>query len=237
MKPIMNMATRSGMMVLAAICSLGTLQGCQQARPIEAVRTTGDQKFSGGNYAGARDEYAEIVSRYPGDWQAQYQLGLCMIQTEEYAAARRSLEIAYAAKPQRQDVADALAEAIYRQGDENRLFAFLRERADKTQSVPAYLQLGRYAMELNDPDSAQTALDTAIEIDEGKTTEPYLESAVLADRLGQSDAAMTRLRQAMGINPYDTRVKAMLQKYGEDPSKVAPLPPGREIHPLAQTPS
>ena len=95
--------------------------------------------------------------------------------------------------------------------------------------MPAYLELGRYAMEMNDPDSAQVALDTAIEIDQGKTTEPYLEAAKLQERLGHLDVAVNRLRQAYGINQYDTRVHEMLQRLGEDPSKVKPLPPGKDI--------
>jgi len=203
--------------------------GCtQQRRPIEVIRSSGDHKFRVGNYAGARDEYAEIVSQYPGDWQAQYKMGLSLIETQQYPRARQALETAYTLRPS-QEVADGFSRALFMQKDESRLFALLRERATSTRSTHSYLELGRYAMEMNDPDSAKVAFDTAIEVDQGKATEPYIEAAKLEQRLGHLDIAVNRLRQAYGINPYDTRVHAMLRELGEDPFKLQPIPPGREI--------
>lgn len=214
-------------LVLALAPALAALPGCTSARPIEVIRESGDNRMRGGNYEQARDEYAEIASRQPGDWEAQYKLGLCMIQTKEYSGARRALEIANAHQSDNQDVANALAEAIFLQGDENRLFAFLRERATRTQTVAAHLQLAKYAMALNDPDTAQVAVNTAIEIDGAKTTEPYLAASQLAERLGHMDEAVNYLRQGLGINPYDSRVRDRLRQLGENLDTVSPLPPGR----------
>lgn len=215
--------------VIGGAAMVGGPAGCtQQRRPIEVVRTSGDQKYKVGNYAAARDEYAEIVSQYPGDWEAQYRMGMSMIETQQYSRARQALETAYTLKPS-QEVADGLAKAMFMQKDESRLFAFLRERASSTRSTAAYLELGKYSMLMDDPDSAQVGFDTAIEVDMGKTTEPYLEAAKLEERLGHLDVAVDRLRQAYGINPYDTRVHEMLRRMGEDPFKLQPLPPGREL--------
>lgn len=220
---------RSAAVALTLAATTLTLPGCMsQRRPIEVIRESGDNRYRGGDYAGARDEYAEITSVYPGDWQAQYKMGVSMIETRQYDRARQALEQAYTLHPT-QDVAEALAKAIFLQKDENRLFAFLRERASSTRSVPAYLELAHYAMAMNDPDSAQVAVDTAIEVDQGKSAGPYLEAAILQDRLGHRDIAINRLRQAYGINPYDTRVHEMLRQLGEDPFRIKPIPPGREI--------
>ena len=82
-------------------------------------------------------------------------------------------------------------------------------------------------MALNDPDSAQVALETAIAVDEGKTVEPYLQAAAFAQRLGDLEMALRRLRQAYGINPYDERVKQRLRELGEVPGPTIALPPGR----------
>jgi tetratricopeptide (TPR) repeat protein len=205
-----------------------SLSGCLSQRPVDAIRVSGENRMRAGDYAGARDEYAEIVARYPGDWQAQYNLGKCMLETQQYSRARQALETAYTLKPS-QEVADALARAMFLQKDESRLFSFLRDRASTERTVAAHTELGRYAMEMNDPDSAQVAFDTAIEIDMGKSTGPYLEAAKLEERLGHLDIAVNRLRQAYGINPYDTRVHELLRRLGEDPHKLQPLPPGREI--------
>jgi len=210
------------------LAALVTIAGCTQRRPIDVVRASGDQKFRVGDYAAARDEYAEIVSQYPGDWQAQYRMGLCMIETQQYSRARQALETAYTLRPS-QEVADGFAKAMFMQKDESKLFAFLRERASTTRTTAAYLELGRYSMLMDDPDSAQVGFDTAIEVDMGKSTVPYIEAAKLEERLGHLDVAVSRLRQAYGINPYDTRVHEMLRRLGEDPFKLQPLPPGREI--------
>lgn len=220
-----NMTSRTWM-ALAAL-ALFTLGGCAAPpRPTETIRASGDHYYKIGDYEAARDEFAEIVSRYPGDWEAQYKLGMCCLQTGEFSTARRALEIANTRQPNNQDVANGLAEAMYRQGDEARLFAFLRQRAAATQTVDAYRQLGRYAMELNDPDSARVAFQTSVEIDNGQTTEPYLDAAALSERLGQLDDAIRRLRQAYGINPRDRRVTEKLRALGEDPTSITPLPPG-----------
>jgi tetratricopeptide (TPR) repeat protein len=216
------------MLAIALTATLATLPGCLSQRPVDAIRVSGDNRMRAGDYAGARDEYAEIVARYPGDWQAQYNLGRCMLETQQYSRARQALETAYTLKPS-QEVADALARAMFLQKDETRLFSFLRDRASTERTVEAHTQLGRYAMEMNDPDSAQVAFDTAIEIDMGQRTGPYLEAAKLEERLGHLDLAVNRLQQAYGINAYDTRIHEMLRRMGEDPNTIKPLPPGRDI--------
>lgn len=204
------------------------LNGCTAApRPIEEIRASGDHRYKYADYEGARDEFAEIAARYPGDWRAQHMLGLSLLKTNELSAARRALETAYTHKPESQEVADSLAEVLFLQKDEARLFAFLRDRAAKTQTVPAHLALANYAIELNDPDSARTAVETAIQLDNGRNTEPYLEAARLAERLGQMEDAVRRLRQAYGVNPVDPRVQERLVALGESMNELTPLPPGR----------
>jgi tetratricopeptide (TPR) repeat protein len=203
------------------------LTACTTYRPTENIRESGDLFFQRGEYAAAASEYELIIERYPGDWEAQYKLGLSLLELDRPDEARQALEVAHTRKPGNPDIADALAEAMYAQGRENELYAFLRERAQSTQSVHAHLRLARYATELNDPDSAQLALDTAIEIDEGQSVEPYLQAADFAIRLGDIERALRRLRQAYGIDPYDDRVKQRLRDLGEVPGPSIVLPPGR----------
>ena len=225
---------------LVATGFLLLLSACVSDRPTDTIRASGDHRFKAGDFTLARDEYAEIVSRLPGDWEAQYKLGLCMMKTAELSGphraaelsgARRALEVAYsaAARPhdRDQEVADALAEVMFQQKDESRLFAFLRERATTTQTIPAYIQLAHYSIELGDPDSAQTAIETAIQVDNSQTTEPYLEAAHLEERLGHMDEAVRRLRQAYGIKPDDHRVLDRLRALGEKPENTSPVMPGK----------
>jgi tetratricopeptide (TPR) repeat protein len=218
---------RTVCLILVLAASAATLAACTTPRPPDAIRARGDLEFKRGNYAAAAEEYGELAERYPGDWRAQHRLGLSLMETGDLAGARRALEIAHTRQPGDVDVADALAEVMFRQEDEQPLFAFLRERAEATQSVHAYRRLARYAMEMGDPDSARRALDTAILIDGGQTIEPYLDAADFAERLGEMDVALRRLRQAYGINPHDRRVRDRLAALGEVPGPTLALPPGR----------
>ncbi len=213
--------------VVLCLLAAVSLSGCTGPRPVRVVMESGDYLYGRGEYAAAAVEYEEVADRLPGDWRGQQKLGLCLLETGRYTEARRALEIAHANNPGSVEIIDALAEAMYWQGDEARLFAFLREQADLTQSVHAYLQLGHYSMMLNDPDSAKVAVDTAIELDEGQTVEPYLLGADLAERLQDDELQLRRLRQAYGIDPHNQIVKDRIRALGEVPGPTFALPPGR----------
>jgi tetratricopeptide (TPR) repeat protein len=213
-------------LVLCLLISLA-LTGCAAHRPTPEIRESGDFHFKRGEYAEAAPEYEEIVARYPGDWDAQYKLGKSLLELGQLPAARRALEIAHTRKPEDERIVDALAEVMFRQGDETELYAFLRGRAAETQAVRDYLRIVRYAMESNDPDSARTAVLTAIELDDGKSVEPYLAAADLAQRIGDMDEVVRRLRQAYGIDPTDERITKRLEALGEVPGPSFALEPGQ----------
>ena len=151
----------------ALILAVG-LAGCGQ-RPIESIRVSGDRYFDHDDYTAAAKEYDEIIQRYPGDWRAQYQFGRCKLALNQPSEAHRALEIAYTNNPRSADVIDALAEAMFRQGEQAKLYDFLKQRAESDQTVRSWLRLARYSSELGDADSAQAAYETAIMIDEGRS--------------------------------------------------------------------
>ncbi len=200
------------------------LHGCGYTST-EALRNNADFRFKRGEYQQATPDYSEIVARYPGDWHAQHRLGECFLQLGDPNRAREALEVAHSHRPNNTQIIESLAEAMFRQGDETRLFAFLRERAESTQSPAAYLRLARFSIELNDPDSAKLAIDTAISLDDARTVEPYLAAANLAQRVGNIDDAIFRLRQALGVDPEDKRVLQRLEELGEIPGPTLALPP------------
>lgn len=206
---------------------LGLAQAGCGARPIESVRTSANFQFQQQQYNQAAVEYTEIVDRAPGDWQAQYRLGQCELELGKPDRARTALEIAHARRPANEDVVDALAEAMYRQGDEQPLFDLLTRRAETEQTVRAWLRLGRYSAELGDADTALTAFETAIELDAGRTVEPYVQTAVFSQQIGDLDTALRRLRQAYKIDPENPVVDRQLRDLGEVPGPTLALPPGR----------
>jgi len=218
--------TRLMFSVFGALLVVSTI-GCATQRPATAIRQDADFHYTYGHYERAAQDYQAITAKYPGDWEAQYRLGLSLMQLNEYDPARRALEVAHTLKPENADIVDALAETMYEQGDASRLFAFLRERAQSTQSVRAYRRLAEYALAMDDPDTARSAIETAIALDDGQSVEPYLDAAKLAERLGNIDQALRRLRQAYSINPHDQRVRERIVALGEVPGPSIALPPGR----------
>ncbi len=199
--------------------------GCSSPRPVDAIRDAGDFKYDRRDYAAAASEYSEITDRYPGDWRAQYRLGLCNLELNKPVEAGRALEIALTLSPNNPKIADALAQALYLQGEETRLFAFLKERADAQQTTEAYLRLASYAEDMDDHDLARVAYDTAISLDDGQTVDPYLRASAFAQELGDLDEAVRRLRQAYSIDPYDERINTRLRELGEVPGPTLALPP------------
>jgi Tfp pilus assembly protein PilF len=216
--------------VLMSVLAAVILCACATQRPTPTVRESGDLRFNRGDYIGAAVEYQEIVARFPGDWEAQYKLGLCQMKLGQLAEAERSLSIAHTRRRDDPKIVDALAEVLYRQGDEAHLFAFLREQAESTQSVEAYLRLAKYSMKMRDPDSATVAIETAIELDGGHSVEPYILAADIAEQMGDTELAVLRLRQALGMAPDDERIANRLRALGEVPGPTFALPPGRDIY-------
>ena len=202
------------------------ISGCQTRRPVTAIRDKADWLYERGDWDGAGAEYSEIVARFPGDWEAQYRLGQCHLALENPTEAKRALEIAHTRRPENEKISDALAEAMYQLDEQEELFSFLHQRATKTQSVPAYLRLAHYAIETGDADTAKLAVNTAISLDDGRTVDPYLCAADFAERIGDPDGAVHRLRQAYGIDPTDDRVRNRLIALGEIPGPTLALPPG-----------
>ena len=174
-----------GILFLAIV----TLAACSTQRPVTQIHESADRAYGLGDHAAAAAEYELIVDRYPGDWRAHHRLGECYLELDRPTDARRELEIAMTRRPDDAAIADDLAEAHYQLGDENTLFVFLRERAERTHSVHAWLRVARYAVLLGDADAAKVALDTAIEFDDGRTVEPYLDAASFADAVKEAAAA------------------------------------------------
>ncbi|HMN95550.1 MAG TPA: tetratricopeptide repeat protein [Phycisphaerales bacterium] len=212
--------------LLISLPTLLAVVGCAQ-QPIVKLRQSGEFHFRYGDYEAAAEDFGAIIDRAPGDWEAQYRYGQCMLQLGELDAARRALEIAAISVPNDDQVAFALAEVYFRQGDQTRLYQLLRDRAASTGSAEPWVLLSSYALRLDDPDTANTAALAAIEVDNGASAVPYYQAALVAQRLGQTDLAVRRLRQGYGINPNDTRIRTMLVELGEVPGPTIALPPGR----------
>ncbi len=215
---------------LAGILVALALTACQGARSTEDSIKLGDHYLEFGEWQHAADAFQPVVKNSPGNWKAEYGYGVAMAQLGDLVTARRSLETANDHSPGNLTIITALADVMYRQGDNSQLFQLLRGAGASLGRYEPYIVLGVYAIKLNDKDSAVQALQSAIEVDSGvirpRSTEAYYQLAMLQLELGNVSEAVRRLRQAYGVSANDPRVNQALQRQGIALDATTALPPG-----------
>jgi len=190
-----------------------TVVGCGQPSNTSLLER-GSYAMWQGRWSDATDAYNRAISQHPGDWEAQYYLGQCYMELGEPQTACQSLAIAESLHPEKNEIADLYAEALLQSGDRNKLYSFLLQRAQKQQSVRAWSIFAQYAMDLNDPDSATNAINTAIDITDGTDAGPYVIAATFAERLGDDALAINRWREAWMIDPTNEDISNALRAHG-----------------------
>jgi tetratricopeptide (TPR) repeat protein len=170
-----------------------------------------------GRWSDAAVDFEKAATQHPGDWRAQYNLGKCYMEMGEPQAASRYLAIAESLRPFDLEIADLYAESLLESGNQNKLYSYLHKRAKTQQTVRAWTNFAIYAMELDDPDSATSAINMAIELSNGTDATPYIAAATFAQQLGDDELALTLWKQAWGINPNNQIVADAIRSYGEVP--------------------
>ena len=131
--------------------------------------------------------------------------------------ASQSLAVAESLRPTDTDISDLYAESLLQCGERDRLYSFLLKRAQKQQTVRAWIVFAEYANDLDDPDSATNAINTAIALGNGTRARPYIIAATFAERLGDDELAVTRWREAWIIDPMNEHVSNSLRAHGVVP--------------------
>lgn len=184
-----------------------------------------------GDFDGAVGQVAPVVKDVPGNWEAQFAYGRAMLGKGELEDARRALDRAYRIQPKNEQVVSSLGMCMARQKDVKDAYQLLRSFGKEFRSWRAYLALSHVAEEANDPDTAVTAADEAIKVNEplpgGRASiDPYMRAADLAFRYGKDAQGVRRLRQAYGINPDYPPIAVELQKRGVKIDATTALPVG-----------
>ena len=197
-------------------CVMFTIAGCGQPSN-SFLMERGDYAMWQGRWSDATNDYKAAAEMHPGDWRAQYGYGQCLLKIDEPQRASHVLTIAESLQPSNTAIADLLAEALLRSGNNDQLYFFLSNRAQKYQTVHAWIRMADYTMELDDPDSATNAINTAIAISNGDDATPYMVAASIAERLGDDALAITRWQEAWHIEPHNEYIETALRSHGEVP--------------------
>jgi len=210
--------------VLLAGLSAG-LTGCQ-ARPMVAAKKEADFAYEHGDFAKAAPAYLEIIEKAPGDWEVEYRYGVCLAELGNLREARTHVETAQAANPKSEEVAAGLAQVYFKLGEKQKLVQLLQDRGNMQRSLPSFMLLADYALQMKDADTATMAVNGAILLADGKDVAPYLKAVEIAEKLGDTKTAARRLRQAYAISPEVPAVGAKLAEYGLAVEPTTGLPPG-----------
>ncbi len=212
--------------VCASLLLSSVLAACAQHVPSHALRQKGEQAVMIHDWPAAVQWYNELVSRDQTDWKAQAALGHAALEAGDLNTARRALEIALALQPGNTRIATDLADTLEQQEAWDDLFAYLRDRAVTTSHGDDWLRLARVAIEVDDPDTARSALRTAIAVDAGTDVELYLRAATLAQEIGDREDAMRALGLAWEMSPGDPDVRAAIRDMGIVPGPTMRLSTG-----------
>jgi tetratricopeptide (TPR) repeat protein len=189
------------------------ITGCGQPGNT-ALLERGNYAMWQGRWSDGAEAFKQATLQHPGDWEAQYHLGQCYMEMGEPQTASQSLGVAQSLQPTNTEIADAYANSLLQSGDADKLYSFLLTQAQKQQTVHDWVNFAEYTMEIDDPDSATTAINTAIAISNGTNARPYVIAATFAERLGDDELAITRWRQAWVIEPTNEDISNALRAHG-----------------------
>jgi len=208
----------------------GSLTACHT--PTHILRQRGELAYQAGEYPAAQSNFQQVAHRNPSDWKANYYLGKLALADARPLAARTYLEAAYAVRndgppthPETFDIVSALGEALFQQGDYNRLIGFSDEVIDQFGRVEDYIRKADYLARMGDHDAAIVAYRQAARIAPPNDPQPYIALADFYDSLGDRDAAVVQLRYAYTIAPDDPTIAERLRAHGVVPGPTVKLSP------------
>jgi len=202
----------------ALLCVLcGLLSGCGGQPANTTLIERGNYAMWQSRWSDATTDFNKAIEQHPGDWEAQFNLGKCYMNMGDPVRASQSLAVAESLQPADTEISDLYAKSLLQSGEEDRLYSFLLNRAQKQQTVRSWTVFAEYAIDLDDPDSATNAINTAIAISDGTNARPYVLAAMYAERLGDDTLAVTRWQEAWMIDPANETVSNALRAHGVVP--------------------
>lgn len=238
---------KTGLMLVGLLLLLLLQGGCDLSA--DFARTKAYTAYRAGDMGEARSYFETAVDKQATDWKSRYYLGRIGLDTMNDASyARRHLETcetirhaqpdsmltprigsseSFVPWPTRQQISDALAEAIFRQGHTARLHSYVRQQATDFGECDDYLRMGRYLAAINDPDGARSAYQMATMIADPDDARPHLAMAEFLDRVGDRPAALAELRKAFYIDPTLPGLADNIRTHGLVPGPTVGIAPER----------
>lgn len=221
----MKMKLALGLAGFLAAAAIGLVSGCAEQRSLAAVRESGENAYTRGDYQGALRDFQEFTDRIPGNSLGHYWLGKTYVALGEPKKGREQLEIAYTSNLEDDSVFNALCDSLYHDKKNDELFRMLRQRTVDRGSPADFGRLAKYSQLTGDVDGAQAALLTAARLDNGSTIARQLALADFYETVHNDEEAVKRLRMALWLDTSNQTVIDRLKKHGLSGEKSTTIKP------------
>jgi len=214
-----------------ALAGLTLAAGCRTVLDQNAAinrREVGIAAYNRGEYELARQKFAAAIEADPTGYRSRYWMGKTELALGRPVVAQSefeyALEVASKTAELRPDILDGLAEALYAQGNRDRLHTFLAE-ASINGTTRDYLREAKYLVATGDPDAAVVAYRKAVRFADRDDAGPYLAIADFYESVNDVPNAVTSLRYAYYIDPKEPTIPDRFRKFGIVPGPTLKLEP------------
>jgi predicted Zn-dependent protease len=187
--------------------------------------TSGDRNFQKGHFDNAYTDYAEFVSREPGNPQGRLKLARTLVKIDRAPEAVEHATLARDQHPMNEEYIETLAMSLHAAHRQDQCIQLVRGIADSRGLAGDYIRLGRYLHKSGDADGAEQALKQGARVDGGKTIAPQMALADFYHDIGDKTSEVKRLRMALFIEPNNPEIAKRLRALGEIPGPSLALTP------------
>ncbi|MEO0963561.1 MAG: tetratricopeptide repeat protein [Planctomycetota bacterium] len=195
------------------------------------LRENGYEAIQQDDWVTARDYFQRAVRQAPNDGIAHYYLGRCELELGDPLAAQLALERAYTLKGNdpafRDRILDHLAQALYRQGEYEKLTTFLGNVANESALTRDHLRHANYLVAIGDNDAAQLAFRKAAFFAPEGDPSAMIDIADFYRSIGDVPNEALALRYAYWIDPDTPGLPDRLRQVGVVPGPTAAAEPPR----------
>ncbi|MEM0913264.1 MAG: tetratricopeptide repeat protein [Planctomycetota bacterium] len=195
------------------------------------LRENGYEAIQADDWPAAHTYFARAVRQDPRDGIAHYYLGRCELELGDPLAAQLALERAYTLKGKDPEFRDRilkhLAQALYEQGEYEKLNAFLGDVANESALTPDHLRHARYLVLMGDNDAAQLAFRKAAFFAPEGDPSAMIDIADFYQSIGDVPNERLALRYAYWIDPEAPDLGNRLRQVGVVPGPTAGAEPPR----------
>ena len=197
--------------LFAAVAAL-MLVGCNTP-PNQVLRLQAREAIEKKDYPRAEELMTLALQQDAADWKAHYYMGLVRLSQGRPLDARLHLENAYSLRedwPETPDVLDALAEAYWKEGDNEKLYNLLKMAGTRYGTTRDYLRQADFFSRSGDVDGAKEAYAKAAQFADPKDSSPHMKAAAFFEKIGDRKHAYIALQHAQQIEPQNRLIAAKM---------------------------